>query len=259
MKLSSQWPIATSKGLLGSWLACYRQYAKDCGTSGFIPKTNKWVQKLCALIAKVWVYIQIGQVTLIGAENLEAPGCLIYCPNHAGMHDGNVLYPFLKRPARFMFAAEEMRGLWGLKQIFTGAGGAFPVDRANGGTVVLPAIEVLASGDPLFMFPEGKISKNGVLQALKTGAARIAIGAWEKLRYQSPVGIVPIYIHYHSRHDESSNIDFLSMGLMWRGGVTVVVGAPIYMHQLQSPDKDLLTAILEEEIKKLAGVCNTTK
>ena len=254
MKLNTSWSVPTSTGPFGSWLARYRKYADNCARSGFVPKTHKWVQMLSALIARFWVFIQIGSVKVIGAENLDAPGRLIYCPNHVGMHDGNVLYPYLMRRTRFMFAAEEMRGFWGLRQILTGAAGAFPVDRDRGGTVVQPAIDALTSGDPLFMFPEGKISKTGELQPLKTGAARIALGVWERVGRLGLVGIVPIYIHYHSRHDESSNVDFLSMGLKWRGGVTVVVGEPIYMHQLPSPDKDSVTAALETTIRKLASM-----
>lgn len=244
------------KSFVGTWRKKFREYVNLCLTSGFIPRTFLPLQIIARFLARIWVFIQVGKMRVIGAENLKTPGRIIFCPNHSAMLDAIIIYAAMRRWPRYMAAFEEMRGVWGLKAVAMGAFGCFPVDRSQGSTALEPAIKVLMSGQPLVIFPEGKISPSGEYLPFKTGPARIANAAYERLAMKEPVGIVPIHICYHCRDEESAATTFGQMGFKWRCGVTVTVGKPIYLHELPSRDRKDVMAAVRGAIKMQA--CPTT-
>jgi 1-acyl-sn-glycerol-3-phosphate acyltransferase len=244
------------KSFIGTWRKKFREYATLCLTSGFIPRTFLPLQFIARFLARIWVFIQVGRMRVIGAENLKTPGRIIFCPNHSSMFDAIIVYAIMKRWPRYMAAYEEMRGLWGLKAVAMGAFGCFPVDRSNGKTVLEPAIKVLMSGQPLVIFPEGKISPTGEYLPFKKGAAIIANAAYERLGMKEPVGIVPIHLCYHCRDEKTAATTFGEMGFRWRCGVTVTVGKPIYLHELPSRQPEDVMACVRGAIKMQA--CPTT-
>ncbi len=178
------------------------------------------------------MFIQVGRIRIIGAENLKPQGRVIFCPNHSSMFDAPVIFSVMKRYPRYMTAYEEMRGLAGLKAVVMGAFGCFAVDRSRGKTVLEPAINVLLQGDPLVIFPEGKISGTGEYLPFKKGSALIAIGACEKLGPHGKGG------HRSDSHllpwTRRCNREWPhgAMGFKWRKGATVTVGKPIWIHDL---------------------------
>jgi 1-acyl-sn-glycerol-3-phosphate acyltransferase len=214
-----------------SWLARYREYAENCTTSGFIPTEHLGFQRFVKVMSRLWTWIQVGEVRVVGRENLTAAGRLMYCPNHSAMLDAIVLYPLMPLGTRFMSAREEMRGMGGLKAILMGAAGAYPVDRSRGRTVIPASIDLLVKGKRVTLFPEGKISPTGEYLEFKKGAAWIAIGACDALGHKEKVGIVPIHICYGTRDVESAT-DFTKMRLRWRHGVTITIGEPVYVHDV---------------------------
>ncbi len=225
----------------------FREYANNCVTSGFIPTDNRTFRRFGKFVAKLWSFVQVGEVKVVGEENLHAPGRLIFCPNHSAMLDAVVLYPYIPDRTRFMSAVEEMRGFWGLKAIVMGALGSYAVDRSRGKTVIAPSIELLTAGRCINMFPEGKISPTGTYLEFKKGAAWIALGACEALQHKEPVGLVPIHICYGTR-DEASALDFGKMRLKWRRGVTITVGKPIYLHDINPLTPDAVIARIKDVI-----------
>lgn len=172
------------------------------------------------------------------------------------MLDAIVIYAIMKRWPRYMTAFEEMRGIGGLKAIVMGAFGSFPVDRTKGKTVLEPAIKVLMSGQPMVLFPEGKISPTGEYLPFKRGAAVIANTTYERLGMKEQVAIVPIHICYHKRDADSAGGPYSRMGLKWRGGVTITVGKPIHIHELPSRKPEDVTAVLRGAVKMYS--CPTT-
>ena len=166
------------RNFIGTWRKKFREYVNLCLTNGFIPRTFLPLQLLERFLAKFQIFLQVGRVRLIGAENLKVKGRVIFCPNHSSMFDAPVIYAIMKRWPRYMTAYEEMRGLWGLKAVVMGAFGCFAVDRSKGKTVMEPAIQVLASGRCLVIFPEGKISASGEYLTFKKGPAIIANAGW---------------------------------------------------------------------------------
>jgi 1-acyl-sn-glycerol-3-phosphate acyltransferase len=140
----------------------------QCLTSGFIPRTFLPLQLLARILARIQVFIQLGRVRIIGAENLKPKGRVIFCPNHSAMFDAPVIFSIMKLWPRYMTAYEEMRGLWGLKAVAMGAFGCFAVDRSKGKTVLEPAIKVpvrLAAGH----FPGREDQRHRRVPALQEG------------------------------------------------------------------------------------------
>lgn len=238
-----------------SWVARYREYAANCTTSGFIPTEHRGFQRFVKVLSRLWTWIQVGKVTIVGRENLEAAGRIVYCPNHSAMLDAIVLYPFMPLGTRFMSAVEEMRGMGGLKAILMGAAGSYPVDRSRGRSVIPASINLVVKGAPVTLFPEGKISPTGQYLEFKKGAAWIAIGACDALEHKETVGIVPIQICYGTRDPESAT-DFLKMKLTWRHGVTITFGEPIYVHELEPVTPEALIERLKDGIT--GPSCDTT-
>ena len=227
MSSNNQNPTKARKSL---WRR-FRDYADSCMTSGFIPTESPALQRFGKLMARIWAWIQLGEVHVVGLENLNAPGRLIYCPNHSAMLDAIVMYTVMPKGTRYMAAVEEMRGFGGLKAVLMGAMGCYPVDRGRGKTVIPPSIELLVQGKRITMFPEGKISPTGEYLEFKKGAAWIAIGACDRLAHGEKVGIVPMHICYGTRDIDSAG-DFGKMRLRWRKGATLTIGAPIYVHDV---------------------------
>lgn len=239
-----------------SWRKKYREYATKCLTSGFLPATFRPLQFVGRFLARIWLFLQVGHVRVVGDANLKADGRLIFCPNHSSMFDAVVIYSIMHTWPRYMTAFEEMRGLAGLKAIVMGGFGCFPVDRSRGRTVLEPAIDVLVSGQSMVLFPEGKISPTGRYLPFRRGAAVIANSTFEKLGGKERVGIVPIHICYHKRHAPSACGPYSKMALKWRGGVTVTVGKPIYLHELPSRKVEDVMATVSAMVKMQA--CPTT-
>lgn len=233
----------------------FRIYADLCVTSGFIPKRIPWVVSLGKALARLWAFIQIGEVKVVGAEHLYAEGNKIFCPNHSSLLDAIAVTPLMPDRMHYMSAVEEMRGMFGLKAIIMGSMGCFPVDRSRGKTVIQPAIDLLASGNNIMIFPEGKISPSGEYLRFKSGPARISIGAYKKLEGREPVALVPMHICYGTR-DEKSALNFGKMFLRWRKGVTVTIDPPIYLHTVEPLDAATLIDLLRHDITD--AVCDTT-
>src|SRR5579885_789992 len=233
----------------------YREYSRDCLTSGFIPTYDPRWERFGKRVARTWARIQVGEINVVGRENLEACKYAIYCPNNSSMLDAIIMYSIMPEGIRYMCAVEEMRGLFGLKAMIMGAMGCYAVDRKNGKTVIAPSIGILKSGMRITMFPEGKISPTGEYLEFKKGAAWIAMGTCDELGHQEMVALIPIHICYN-RRDVASAGDFLKMGLRWRHDVTVTIGKPIYLHEVAPLTAENLIGKLRDAIT--SNTCPTT-
>ena len=144
-----------------------------------------------------------------GGDNVPSDGSLLFVSNHLSLADPPLLSVSLNRITMFMAKKELFR----LKIIgyFIGGLGSFPVHRGRlDRDAARQAERVLACGQALVMFPEGKRSKNAKLQSAPSGAARIAS------RHNVP--IVPIGIA------GTEKIKWL--WLLQRPRITVNIGRP---------------------------------
>ena len=138
--------------------------------------------------ARLLVRVFFRRIDVEGAERMPADGPLVLVANHVnGLVDGLVLMAVLPRYPRFLGKATLYRIL--PLAPFLHLAGVVPVHRAKdaegaSGRAVTrndaafrTSRELLAAGGLVALFPEGISHDEARLQPLRTGAARIALGA----------------------------------------------------------------------------------
>ena len=121
---------------------------------------------------------------------------IILAPTHRSRWDGLVLTMAMgrrvtKKDSRFMVTKSEMRGIqgWFLKRL-----GCFSINQLSPSLSSLRyAIDLIARGEQLVVFPEGEINKYGKRLVLKEGLFRLARLAAKK---KKSIIIIPIGIAY---------------------------------------------------------------
>lgn len=158
-------------------------------------------------------------VEVVGAEKIPASGALLYVANHGNsLVDPMLLLAQLPRPARFL----AKHTLWSNPAVrpLLELAGAIPVyrrqDGAEGGdndATFAACFAALGAGGAIALFPEGISYHAPKLQPLKTGAARIALGAE---RTHGPLGlrIVPVGLTFEDKAE-------------FRSRALIVVGDPL--------------------------------
>ena len=146
------------------------------------------------------------RVQVVGGEGVPAEGAVIFFGNHPNsLLDPALLIAFA--PRRVHFAAKDTLFSHAPLAWLLGQMGAVPIrrrmDHGEGGAAPLnndAAFEalhaLLAGGEAMGIFPEGISHDGAQLAELKTGAARIALGA---LAQGIPVSLVPCGLHYLKR------------------------------------------------------------
>ena len=152
-----------------------------------IDRKSKITYVVLNFINEVCVAKHFAEIRIEGDEKLPK-GPFILISNHSARWDGPVVQQVIRRPANWMVSPNELKGLQGL---LLRAGGAFPAN---------PKFDLLtfmrnqaAKAEPIVIFPEGDIHKDGFTKPFKPGAARAAlICADDGL----DVPIVPMAISY---------------------------------------------------------------
>jgi glycerol-3-phosphate O-acyltransferase / dihydroxyacetone phosphate acyltransferase len=144
---------------------------------------RRLADRVMANFARLLVHIFFRQVELEHGDNLPADGPVVVVANHTnGLVDGLLLMATLSRFPRFLGKATlfKIPPLWPFLKL----GGVVPVYRAiDGGggghnvSAFATSHRILAQGGVVALFPEGISHDESSLQPLKTGAARIALGA----------------------------------------------------------------------------------
>ncbi len=114
------------------------------------------------------------RVTAFGRERLPEGGFLLL-PNHLSWVDAVVLQLACPRPIRFVMF-EEIYNQRGLNWIFR-AVGALPISSKRAKDAVKAASEAILRGEIVCIFPEGELSRTGMLLRLKRGYELIARSA----------------------------------------------------------------------------------
>jgi 1-acyl-sn-glycerol-3-phosphate acyltransferase len=127
----------------------------------------------------------LGRLQTHGRDNVPSTGGLIYCANHQSDADPALLLVTIPRKAWFIGKSELFTNPllgWFFRQMR-----GFPIRRDSPDRAALRrAEEILKRGDPILLFPEGRLSQDGILQPMLPGAAMLALRA--------RVPIVPIAI-----------------------------------------------------------------
>jgi 1-acyl-sn-glycerol-3-phosphate acyltransferase len=142
------------------------------------------------LLARTLVRIFFRSVEVTGADHVTATGPLIEVANHQnGLVDGLVLIAASRRYPRFLGKST----LWKIAPLrpFLALAGVVPVYRGSdtvgvltdaeraehNGAALARSRDLLAGGGTIGVFPEGISHDLASLQDLRTGAARLALGA----------------------------------------------------------------------------------
>jgi len=154
-----------------------------------------------------------------------------------------------------MAAHDQFAGLGGLRAIVMAASGAFAVDKSRGRQVIEPAIDLLASGKALMVFPEARINPTGCYSDWKRGVGWISLGAWKRINKEKRIALIPMHLCYGRRDPDSAGGGYGKMGLRWRAGATVTVGKPIYLDEIEDPTAEKITQIIKDWT--IAQACKT--
>ncbi len=238
--------------------ARYRALVERCSTPGIMPPRLPRLSFLLRLIARTWVWLQVGKVEIVRRENLfpSPTAKVILCPNHSSYFDALILSALLPYRARYMAAHDQFTGLGGIRALVMAAGGAFAVDRSKGANVIGIATTALVEEHALVIFPEARINSDGRLGEFKTGLYRIGSGAQERLQDSGKVYLVPIQFCYALRDAASAQGGYGLMGLKWRHGVKMNVGRPVEFSEVAGLTPAAASALLRQKIIEI-GPCPT--
>lgn len=127
-----------------------------------------------------WVY----RMKVIGRNNLPAEGGVLLLSNHVSYIDSFILHYACPRPVRFIVREDYMhvKGVGWFLRLF----GAIPIQPGKARDAITRTVEALEQGDLVCLFPEGGLTRFGVITELKKGFELIA------RRANCPV--VPVYL-----------------------------------------------------------------
>ena len=184
----------------------------------------------------------LGRLRSSGEAHVPQRGGVLYCPNHASDADPPAV--FVTAPRRcWMVGKSEIFEIPLLGPYFARFQ-AIPIHRDSPDRAALRRIEqVLKGGEPVLLFPEGRASEDGRLQALQPGAALVA------LRTGAP--IIPIGLEHVNEFLPYASL----LPRFSAHPVVVTYGPPIdpqaFAHLPRGKAIEALTRTLAEELARL--------
>jgi 1-acyl-sn-glycerol-3-phosphate acyltransferase len=188
---------------------------------------------ILVLIARFLFWL-FSRCRIEGKENVPASGPFIIVANHLSVCDPVLLGVKLNKKIVFMAKEDLFRNRF--SSYFVRQFGAFPVYRGRSNRDALrEAGRVLERGDVLGLFPEGKRSREGVLQPALYGSALIA--------YHNNAAILPVAI--------TGSEVMRGFNWIWqRPRVEILIGVPFY---LPEGEQVLTRTLLEENTDIIMG------
>jgi 1-acyl-sn-glycerol-3-phosphate acyltransferase len=174
-----------------------------------------------------------------GAENIPLTGPVLLASNHRSNLDPFFIGVAFPRQVHFMAKAE----LWkvGILGRLIDMLGTFPVNRGEADrTAVKRALDVLATGAVVGLFPEGHRQRNGQLGEIRAGVALFSL--------REGVATVPMVLEGTERVARN--------GLLRFPRVAVTFGPPLALPSIELPRSQraqLLTQRLTEAFQELLG------
>ena len=118
------------------------------------------------------------RVTVVGRDRVPEQGGALLVPNHVSFVDGLLLLASLDRPVRFVVDSTWFHAP--LLKPFMRSLGAIPITAAEGPRVLLRTLrdagKYLDEGEVVCVFPEGQITRTGMLLPFRRGFERIVQG-----------------------------------------------------------------------------------
>ncbi|HEY9789157.1 MAG TPA: lysophospholipid acyltransferase family protein [Candidatus Obscuribacterales bacterium] len=152
-------------------------------------RKNWLVYTFWMLVGRVVLKRRFRSIIIDGWQNLpDRSQPFILVSNHTSRWDGLLAYYLLNRPSNFMVSPNELRGAQG---VVLRSMGAFP---ASARCDLHGHVETqMAKGEPVVIFPEGDVFRDGKTHRFKSGTARFALNC---VKAGLDVPVVPIAITY---------------------------------------------------------------
>jgi glycerol-3-phosphate O-acyltransferase/dihydroxyacetone phosphate acyltransferase len=208
-------------------------------------RMRRLADRLVRFIAKAATLGWFRAVEVTGLERIPRAGPLLVVANHhGGFVDPALLIALIPRPVRFLAMASLFR-IVPLRPLLAIAG-AIPIHRtqdrptdgesARGNVDAFAAcFEHLREGGAIGIFPEGQASDEAHLLPIRTGAARIALGAHS--RGAMGLRIVPVGLIYEDKQRARSRAYV-------RIGEPIVMDEDLAEHPGVPPDEGERSAVL---------------
>ena len=133
---------------------------------------EKGVNRLVLLIFRLILtpfFLTYLRMKRMGREHIPAEGAVILAANHRSFFDPFVIGTMTRRPVYYV-AKKELFAYGRILSWLLSALGAFPVDRgARDQETIETAMQILARGEIVLMFPEGTRTRPGSLGKPKRG------------------------------------------------------------------------------------------
>lgn len=190
------------------------------------------------------------RMTIVGREHIPATGPFVLAPVHRSYVDTPIAGCLTTRRLRFM----GKDSMWKVRWVgwVLSALGAIPVTRGTADREALRrSVELLESGEPMVLFPEGERKEGPVIQPLFDGAVYVALKA--------RVPIVPVGIA------GSERVMPKGARFIFPKKVHVVIGAPIVPEAGDLPESSRVpravlaqqSALLHAELQRLFDLAMT--
>lgn len=207
--------------------------------------THKGKKVLYSLLRIIFsIYLRWGHRLFIkGAEHIPSHGPAILCANHSSYFDSMLVGLCTRRRVRFMIDVRFARNP--LLGFFIRHGGAISINLTGKDKEGMKeALDTLANGGIVAVFPEGRLSRTGLLSRPKPGAAYLAA--------ISGAPLIPISI------DGAFHVYRRSWKLPRPGKITIRVHAPLHADSAHRNSRhyrlqltDLLMARIRHGLKAL--------
>jgi 1-acyl-sn-glycerol-3-phosphate acyltransferase len=160
---------------------------------------------ILSLIIRIALKIFYRSIQVNGAENIPKQGPMIIVGNHPNTFMDPILVGYAVLPHHMHFLANGSIFKTKLARMALAQLNTIPVYRKQdihenrqlqNEEAFRKCFEFLASGGKLMIFPEGNSINERTLRPLRTGTARIALGAEHLNNFTLPLTILPIGINY---------------------------------------------------------------
>jgi glycerol-3-phosphate O-acyltransferase/dihydroxyacetone phosphate acyltransferase len=208
--------------------------------------------RLVRAVADVAAFFWFRSVEVSAIERMPSLGPVVVVANHGGgFVDPALLTSVLPRSPRYLAMASLWRYV--VTRPFLALAGAIPVRRAQDGTTggnvdaFDECHQVLIQGGVIAIFPEGEASDSPHLLPVKTGAARIALGA--RAAGAAGISILPVGLMYEDKTAARSRA-YVRIGTPL--DLDAAVRAALPTPTIDDRDRDAVEVLTEEIAARLS-------
>ncbi|MBI4415253.1 MAG: 1-acyl-sn-glycerol-3-phosphate acyltransferase [Candidatus Kerfeldbacteria bacterium] len=184
-----------------------------------------------------------------GEENIPLDRPFLAASNHVSYVEPALLAAVIVRATGQRIYALTWYRIWRVFHAFGLAGwlGMVPVVPAEPGKVLHHAMEMIARGHPILIFPEGKRNFDGGLLKAHTGAARLAL--------LSGIPVLPIGYQGPPARTIAG-----SLGIFFRDGkqLRVTIGTPLVFPKMHQDEltRERLDGVSRDIMIEIGKLCN---